>query len=225
MDMTIASQHLYFTIFQTALCIQYSRDAITNPRKIQIITINRWKQTHQAMDQKRNWHKFYPYKFCPILIRSILPLGYPRALYPTQLSLAVDLLDCLNLDELRGIQNQFAALTASEHPVLASGLYEQGLPVRDYYTRRLLNCSMLCPLVMFAPLFRSEHNKMIHTSDRCIEVRPCLTTRSFFVVIFNLYALINAICLTARQMAYSYVGRRRLRHMCFCDFIPAICRN
>jgi len=53
------------------------------------------------------------------------------------LSLAVDLLEDLNLDELRGVQNQLAALTASEQ--LATDLYEQGLPVRDYYTRRLLN--------------------------------------------------------------------------------------
>ena len=45
------------------------------------------------------------------------------------MSLAVDLLE-----------NQLAALTACEHPVLATDLYEQGLPVRDYYTRRLLNC-------------------------------------------------------------------------------------
>ena len=37
------------------------------------------------------------------------------------------------------MQNQLAALTASEHPVLATDLYEQGLPVRDYYTKRLLN--------------------------------------------------------------------------------------
>ena len=73
------------------------------------------------------------------MIRCILPLGNPRALYPSQLSLAVDLLEDLNLDELRGVQNQLAALTASEHPVLATDLYEQGLPVRDYYTKRLLN--------------------------------------------------------------------------------------
>ena len=81
----------------------------------------------------------YPYRFCSTLIRCILPLGNPRALYPSQLSLAVDLLEDLNLDELQGVQNQLAALTASEHPVLATDLYEQGLPVRDYYTKRLLN--------------------------------------------------------------------------------------
>ena len=82
----------------------------------------------------------YPYRFCSTLIRCILPLGNPRALYSSQLSLAVDLLEDLNLDELRGVQNQLAALTASEHPVLATDLYEQGLPVRDYYyTKRLLN--------------------------------------------------------------------------------------
>ena len=81
----------------------------------------------------------YPYKFCSTLIRCILPLGNPRALYPTQLSLAVELLEDLNLDDLRGVQNQLAALAASEHPVLAADLYEQCLPVCDYYARRLLN--------------------------------------------------------------------------------------
>ena len=81
----------------------------------------------------------YPYRFCSTLIRSILLLGNPRALYPTQFSLAVNLLEDLNLDELQGVQNQLAALTASEHPVLATDLYKRGLPVRDYYTRRLLN--------------------------------------------------------------------------------------
>ena len=35
--------------------------------------------------------------------------------------------------------SRFAALAASEHPVLATDLYEQGLPVRDYYTKRLFN--------------------------------------------------------------------------------------
>ena len=78
----------------------------------------------------------YPYRFCSTLKRSILPLGNPRALYPTQLSLAVDLLETLDIAELRGVQKQLADLTAVEHPVLATGLYEQGLPVRGYYTRR-----------------------------------------------------------------------------------------
>ena len=134
----------------------------------------------------------YPYRFCSTLIRSILPLGNPRALYPTQLPLAVDLLGDLNLDELRGVQNQLAALTASEHPVLATDLYKQGLhfqyaiTIRDAYSTAL----MLCPLVMFITLFRSKHNKMFHTSDRCISVRPCLTTQSFFLVVFSPDALL-----------------------------------
>ena len=81
----------------------------------------------------------YPYRFCSTLMRSILLLGNPRALYPTQLSLAVNLLEDLNPNELQGVQNQLAALTASEHPVLATDLYKHGLPVHDYYTRRLLN--------------------------------------------------------------------------------------
>ena len=91
--------------------------------------------------------RVYPYRFCSTLIRSILPLGNPRALYLTQLSLAVDVLEDLNLDELQGVQNQLAALTASEHPVLATDLYEQGLPVRDYYTRRLLNRINYCSTI------------------------------------------------------------------------------
>ena len=82
----------------------------------------------------------YPYRFCSILIKSILPLGNSRALYPSQLSLTVDLLDCLDTDELRGVQKQLADFSAAEHPVFASDvLHDQGLPVRDYYTRRLLN--------------------------------------------------------------------------------------
>ena len=117
----------------------FQRDVIVNPKMIQNIIINHWKVVLQDMDQERSWHKFYPYRFCSTLIRCILPLGNSRALYPSQLSLAVDLLEDLNLDELRGVQNQLAALTASEHPVLATDLYEQGLPVRDYYTKRLLN--------------------------------------------------------------------------------------
>ena len=103
----------------------------------------------------------YPYRFCSTLIRCILPLGNPRALYPSQLSLAVDLLEDLDLDELRGVQNQLAALTASEHPVLATDLYEQGLPVRDYYTKRLLNRINALPADnVLSPCFRSKHNKM-----------------------------------------------------------------
>ena len=111
----------------------------------------------------------YAYRFCSTLIRCILPLGNPRALYPSQLSLAVDLLEDLNLDELQGVQNQLAALTASEHPVLATDLYEQGLPVCDFITRNAYSTAlMLDLLVMFIILFRSKHNKMFHMSDRCI---------------------------------------------------------
>ena len=96
----------------------------------------------QDLDHEPRWHRYaqvYPYRSCSTLIRSIPPLGNPRALYPTQLSLAVDLLDTLDIDELRGVQKQLADLTAVEHPVLTADLYEQGLPVHDYYTRRLLN--------------------------------------------------------------------------------------
>ena len=58
---------------------------------------------------------------------------------PSQLSLTVDLMEDVNLDELRRVQNQLAALTASEHLVMATDLHEQGLPVRDYCTKRLLD--------------------------------------------------------------------------------------
>ena len=95
-------------------------------------------------------------------------------------------------------------------------VFQYVITIRDAYSTAL----MLCPLVMFITLLRSKHNKMFHTSDRCISVRPCLTMQSFFVVVFSPYALI-----TATQMAYSYFGRRRIRHMFFCDFIPKICHN
>ena len=153
----------------------------------------------------------YPYRFCSTLIRSILPL----VLYPTQLSLAVGLLEDLNLDELRGVQNQLAALTASEHPVLATDLYEQGLPVCDYYTRRLLN------RINALPSGNVYHPVQIEAQQDVSHVRQMyLSTSMFdnaviFAVVLSRYELTIAI-----QMAYSYFGRKRIRHMFFFDYIP-----
>ena len=158
----------------------------------------------------------YPYRFCSTLIRSILPL----VLYPTQLSIAVGLLEDLNLDELRGVQNQLAALTASEHPVLATDLYEQGLPVCDYYTRRLLN------RINALPSGNVYHPVQIEAQQDVSHVRQMyLSTSMFdnaviFAVVLSRYELTIAI-----QMAYSYFGRKRIRHMFFFDYIPEICRN
>ena len=162
----------------------------------------------------------YPYRFCSTLIRSILPLGNPRALYPTQLPLAVDLLEDLNLDELRGVQNQLAALTASEHPVLATDLYKQGLPVRDYYTRRLLN------RINALPSGNVYHPVQIEAQQDVSHVRQMYLSTSMFdnAVIFP-GSCQSLRIVTATQMAYSYFGRRRIRHMFFCDFIPKIYHN
>eukprot|EP00435_Cladocopium_sp_Y103_P076085 s7_g76.t1 len=80
----------------------------------------------------------YPYRFCSTLIRGILPLGNSRTLNPIQTSLVVELLDCLELIQLRDVQKECADQTACEYPVFTS-VYEQALPVRDYFTRRFFN--------------------------------------------------------------------------------------
>ena len=118
--------------------------------------------------------QIYPYRFCSTLIRCILPLGNPRALYPSQLLLAVDLLEDLDLDELRGVQNQLAALTASKHPVLATDLYEQGLPVRDYYTKRLLN------RINALPVGTIDHPVQIEAQQDVSHVRQMYLSTSMF---------------------------------------------
>ena len=163
----------------------------------------------------------YPYRFCSTLIRCILPLENPRALYTSQLSLVVDLLEDLHLDELRGVQNQLAALTASEHPVLATDLYQQGLPVRDYYTKRLLN------RINALPAGNVYHPVQIEAQQDVSRVRQMYLSTSmfdnavhFFVVVFSPYVL-N----TATHTEYSYFGRRRIRLMFFCEYILEICRN
>ena len=101
----------------------------------------------------------YPYKFCSVLIKSILPLGNSRALYPSQLSLTIDLLDCLDIDELRGVQKQLADFSAVEHSVFASDvLHEHGLPVFQCVTTIRYACSIVSTLyqqVMF-PLMAAE---------------------------------------------------------------------
>ena len=58
--------------------------------------------------------QIYSYRFCTTLKRSFLPRGNPRALYPTHMSLAVDLLEDLDIDELRGVQKQLADFTSAE---------------------------------------------------------------------------------------------------------------
>ena len=102
--------------------------------------------THQPLEgnapgfgSRTKLAQVYPYRFCSTLIRSILPIGNPRALYSTQLSLAVDLLEDLEIAELHGVQNQLADLTAVEHSVLTAEMTPKGLPVTDFHTRRLLN--------------------------------------------------------------------------------------
>ena len=136
------------------------------------------------------------------------------------MSLAVDLLEGLNLDELQGVQNQLAALTASEHPVLATDLYEQGLPVRDYYTKRLLN------RINALPAGNVYHHVQIEAQQDVSHVRQMYLSTSMFgnAVIFrgscSPYALNTAI-----HTAYSYFGKRKIRLMFFCDYILEICRN
>ena len=116
----------------------------------------------------------YPYRFCSILIKSILPLGNSRALYPSQLSLTVDLLDCLDIDELRGVQKQLADFTAVEHPVFASDvLHDQGLPVRDYYTRRLLNRINALPNGnVYHPVQIEAHQEVSHVRQMYLSTMP-----------------------------------------------------
>ena len=151
----------------------------------------------------------YPYRFCSTLIRCILPLGNPRALYPSQLSLAVDLLEDLNLDELRGVQNQLATLTASEHPVMATDLYEQGLPVRDYYMKRLLN------RINVLPSGNVYHPVQIEAQQDVSHVRQMYLSTSMFdnANIFrgSFQSLRVEYRHTHTHTAYSYFGRRRIR--------------
>ena len=89
--------------------------------------------THQPLEgsapgfgSRTKLAQVYPYRFCSTLIRSILPIGNPRALYSTQLSLAVDLLEDLEIAELHGVQKQLADLTAVEHSVLTVELTPKG---------------------------------------------------------------------------------------------------
>ena len=155
------------------------------------------------------------------MIRCILPLGNPRALYPSPLSLAVDLLEDLDLDELRGVQKQLAALTASEHPVLATDLYEQGLPVRDYYTKRLLN------RINALPAGNVYHPVQIEAQQDVSHVRQMYLSTSMFdnAVIFRGSFQSLRVEYRHTHAAYSYFGRRRIRLMFFCEHILEICRS
>ena len=116
----------------------------------------------------------YPYRFSSILIRSILPLGNSRALYPSQLSLTIDLLDCLEIDELRGVQKQLADFSAVEHSVFASDvLQDHGLPVRDYYTRRLLNrISALATGNVDHPVQIDAQGEVSHVRQMYVSISP-----------------------------------------------------
>ena len=154
----------------------------------------------------------HPYQFCSTLIRCILPLGNPRAFYPSQLSLAVDLLEDLDLDELQGVQNQLAALTASEHPVLATDLHEQGLPalaLPDYYTKRLLN------RINALPAGNVYHPVQIEAQQDVSHVRQMYLSTSMFdnAVIFRGSFQSLRVEYRHTHTAYSYFGRRRIRLM------------
>ena len=142
MDSGTTSQHLYSITFLKVPWILRLSVVVINSKENPSFITSLWKAVLQDLDHEPRWHRYaqvYPYRSCSTLIRSIPPLGNPRALYPTQLSLAVDFLDNLDIDELRRVWKQLADLTAVEHPVLTADFYEQGLPMHDYYTRRLLN--------------------------------------------------------------------------------------
>ena len=118
-DFTTLSLHLCYM----APWIQYSSVVVTSPTTELSIIINHYEGNAPGYSSRTKLAQVYPYRFCSILIKSILPLGNSRAFYPSQLSLTVDLLDCLDIDELRGVQKQLADFTAVEHPVFASDVF------------------------------------------------------------------------------------------------------
>ena len=102
------------------------------------------------------------------------PLGNSRALYPSQLSLTIDLLDCLEIDELRGVQKQLADFSAVEHSVFASDvLQDHGLPVRDYYTRRFLNrINALATGNVYHPVQIDAQEEVSHVRQMYLSTSP-----------------------------------------------------
>ena len=84
------------------------------------------------------------------------------------------MLDCLDIDELRGVQKQLADFTAVEHPVFASDvLHDQGLPVRDYYTRRLLNRINALPNGnVYHPVQIEAHQEVSHVRQMYLSTMP-----------------------------------------------------
>ena len=126
------------------------------------------------------------------------------------------------LDELWGVQNQLAALTASEYPVLATDWYEQVLPVRDYYTKRLPN------LIDALPAGNVYHRLQVEVQQDVSHVRQMYLSTSIFnnAIIFRLCVVFSPYALnTATYTAYSYFGRKRIRLVFFCEYILEIRRN
>ena len=162
MDITTTSQHLYFIIFEVARLILCSKLFKRCSNK----TSERNWHTHQPLEgnapgfgSRTKLAQVCPYWICSTWIRSIFPIGNPRALSSTQLSLAVDLLGVQN-------QKQLAAITAVEHPVLTAELTPKGLPVTDYYTRRLLNRINALPTgSVYHPVQIEAHHEVSHVKQ------------------------------------------------------------
>ena len=166
MDITIASQHLYFTIFKMAPWIQYSRDAVTNPRRIKIITV--------GSKRTRLWIKNEIGTNLSVQILSHSDHKHPSTWIPTG-SLSNAIVTCCRL------AGRFESWWTSRSPksvcrthgFRTSCVGKWLVRTRSSSTWLLYatltqphQCSAL--LVIFFTLFRSKHNKMFHTSNRFI---------------------------------------------------------
>ena len=105
--------------------------------------------------------------------------------------------------------------------MLATDLYEQGLPVRDYYTKRLLN------RINALPAGNVYHPVQIEAQQDVSHVRQMYLSTSMFdnAVIFRGSFQSLRVEYRHTHAAYSYFGRRRIRLMFFCEHILEICRS
>ena len=167
-----------------------------NPRKDLGINISLWKVALQDLDQEPSWHRFILIGFVALSSESFF-----------HLSLAVDLLEDLDRDELHRVQKQLADLTAVEHPVLAAELHEQGLPVRDKSVRRLLNH------ITALPSGNVYHPVQVTAQQDVSHVRQMYLSTSLFdnAVIFRV-VLRHSVFSTATQIEFSYFGSKMICH-------------
>ena len=125
----------------------------------------------------------YPHHLCSKLIRCILPLGSPRGLFHAQTTVAVDLLDGLDIPSLESLHSFLMENTDREFVHFSKF---DSVTVNNFYVRRLMNRVNSLPFrdrrITLGPSHCTLHT-MFHICARLLHLPWHLSTPQFYAVL------------------------------------------